>query len=240
VEVCSKLSPSKSQILLPKNDISFWGKQKKMRKIHWQKLIMHCAILFVAAFSTPDKAIGVVIPITKTGGHQVALPEGQVRIQFWMGIWSDLGNNERGLFPNLILTTSDVGRIFTVNENNNPYFNEYIQFITDRIDGMVGYGHSFPDAIQGVPGVSGSYIGLSESHFFLGMAPNGIDLQGYLIDSATLSINSLIFDVPGRNPNGDGYWIDYEIDMSLSFVPEPATVCLLGFGALGLLRKRRA
>jgi hypothetical protein len=43
-----------------------------------------------------------------------------------------------------------------------------------------------------------------------------------------------------RATSGFGYRDAYIDNLSLSIVPEPATMCLLGLGALGLLRKRRA
>jgi hypothetical protein len=53
------------------------------------------------------------------------------------------------------------------------------------------------------PPGGGAGRGLWESAF--GASP---DFQGYTVTAIGLSINSLTFESPGRNPNGDGNWTD--------------------------------
>jgi hypothetical protein len=53
----------------------------------------------------------------------------------------------------------------------------------------------------------------------------------------TLTLQGPGLQQGGSTTSGNGAGLDFA---TLTIVPEPATICLLGFGAMGLLRRRRA
>jgi len=73
----------------------------------------------------------------------------------------------------------------------------------------------------------------------------GIDFLGY--DITAIHVETTIFklDSPGRDPNEDGIWTDYNVAANVEVygapVPEPSTMLLLGTGLTGItgLARRR-
>ena len=88
-------------------------------------------------------------------------------------------------------------------------------------------------------GVGGFGIGYLETDIFGDVTLNGIDLGGYDIEAIAMRVDSLWFDSPGRNPNGDGIWTDCGYDLTFTFIPEPATLSLLAIGMVLLRHERR-
>ena len=58
---------------------------------------------------------------------------------------------------------------------------------------------------------------------FLGssVGPNGLDLQGYIIDRIGLRIDALTISTPGSDPNGDGIWTDSAMRATVLFEGRP-------------------
>jgi hypothetical protein len=62
----------------------------------------------------------------------------------------------------------------------------------------------------------------------------GIDLTGWTLESCSgISDDGLTLVGNGINPSG-------QTEAWIATIPEPTTICLLGFGGFWLLRKRRA
>ena len=60
---------------------------------------------------------------------------------------------------------------------------------------------------------------------FLGasVGPNGIDLQGYVIDRIGFRLDSLTLSTPGTDPNGNGQWTDFALSGAVLFEGRPFT-----------------
>jgi hypothetical protein len=142
-----------------------------------------------------------------------------------------IGGGFAPLFEGIVLTPTDVGQTFTVNEATDPDFDNFVTFLTD------GKPDSF--ALEYEPG---SFIGVSGNGVFGG----DLDLIGNTIDSISLQLNTLTISTPGSDPNDDGIWTDYSIDITISVdgqpleeppnkIPEPtSTLGLITFGVLGM------
>ncbi len=148
------------------------------------------------------------------------------------------------LFGGTSITPADVGRTFTVTQDNEPNFNDFAALLTDGKPDKVTLSFG-----SGSLGMSGIF--LSKSGRLFGGNP---DLVANTINSVSLQINSLTLNTPGINPNGDGIWTDYSFNGTVSVngqpiadppatpVPEPTSALgILAFGAFGpgLLLKRK-
>ena len=181
----------------------------------------------------PDETKALFIPLHQSGGGQVSLPPGEIRSQFLLGGLDDILGGNLGVFDSLILTASDQGNFFFA-DPDKMYFDEFVRLITNGVDDRVSYVFFLPDKDVSIPGVSAFYTLIYESDLFEDVSQNGIDMQGFQIKTIALEINTFVWDSPGINPNGDGNWLDYSVDMAVTFNPEPATVLFFVSGCLFL------
>lgn len=135
------------------------------------------------------------------------------------------------IFDNILLSASDVGKTFVVSAANDPNYNAFVAGLTDGNDTYVDYELSFNNFNSIASGVS------SEKKLFFAPLPpgNGIDLQGYSLDSIDLRIDSVTID-----PTDFAIQTTILID-PISTAPEPSAAALAlvaGSGALWRVRRR--
>lgn len=164
----------------------------------------------------------------------------------------DLHFNEGGssfdkaiLFNDLALNASDIGNVYTVTEANNTDFNYAVELLTNNLFDGVSI------CVSLLPVTNCGQEMRSEAYRFFGddTGANGIDFNGYTINSISFVLDELSFDIPGRDPNSDGNWTDYTfrgtllIDGAVSVIPEPisSTMFIVGGATLGFryFRKRK-
>ena len=141
------------------------------------------------------------------------------RVDFDMGyeFEDDLKGIERfKIFDDLFLDSGDIGKEFVITEDDSG-FSDFVSFLSNNENEILLFEyHLEPDGE--------SNIDLSRESFFLfgdSGSSDVFDLFGFRITSIELAVNSINFDSPGRNPNGDGNWTDFTADFTLTINGKP-------------------
>lgn len=139
------------------------------------------------------------------------------------------------IFRDVELTPSDVGSTFIATEHNDAEFDNAVSLLTDGVNqGWASCGFLHLD-----PGGGGGCHYWQERDLFGPDTLNGIDFAGYAIESFELTLDALTWDPPGGSSGGG--WTDYyaRATLTITGTPEPATLGMLVFGGLALLRRRK-
>lgn len=131
------------------------------------------------------------------------------------------------LFVGTSITPADVGRTFTVTQNNDPNFNDFAALLTNGKVNKVTL--SFGSGTRG-----SDELFLTKSGRLFGQ---NMGFFGTTIDSVSLRIDSLTLNSPGDNPNGNGVWTDYSFN-GVAIVegePVPEPISAIGTLAFGLV-----
>ncbi|MBN1125566.1 MAG: hypothetical protein JXA82_11205 [Sedimentisphaerales bacterium] len=114
----------------------------------------------------------------------------------------------------------NIGNTILRDDNNDPEFNGFLQYLTNGQD----------DHFRKL---NANYVeGEYESNYFP-FTYNGIDFQGYSIDSVGLTIDSFTF------VGGYVYQVDYTYTIN-GYIPEPATIFTFCLGALLVHRIKKS
>ena len=136
------------------------------------------------------------------------------------------------------ITPDDVGKTFFASANTHQNFDVFTFPLTNGIDNLL----YLPDigslmTNYDLPGTK------PESSLISGIQ-DGVDFEGYTIDSIALTVNELFLDYDADAIKGGltnySYDITYSINGEMIANPEPATVFLLGLGGLALRKRRKA
>jgi len=134
---------------------------------------------------------------------------------------------------NLVVRETDVGSTFTTNALE-PGFAEVATMLTDgELDSII--------SMIGVPDfVGGSGRPYDETEIFNGDPGfSGVDLFGNILNSISITINSVTIDPGEYLVTPMSYNIDYTIRFEGTSVPEPSGLFLIGIGLLGISFIRR-
>lgn len=116
----------------------------------------------------------------------------------------------------LWFTAADSGRTIRIDASNNPEFAGAIEILTNGGDDRMQL-HLFLD-----PPVGSGTWGY-ESDWIDGGTTGDLhpDLAGTEISHVLLHLLDVEFESPGMDPNQDGVWTDYDIDMRLVIMGRP-------------------
>lgn len=151
------------------------------------------------------------------------------------------------LFEDIVVTPSDVGKIFTASQATDPDFNSFVEILKgSRRSIVTNYAIFFDQNNQRHLFGTGAGAGpeaLSNTVSFASSGAGPIDFSGYTIDSISLQIDSLTITNAGQYASINFFAtvrIEGEESGLPTPVPEPSSVLATGavFGA-GLVLKRR-
>jgi hypothetical protein len=192
-----------------------------------------CGNLVLAA--PPDQILYTIESDVKlVGGSSGLLNPAEQRAFPQIGIYAVgsppiLGTESAKLFPDVQLSTSDVGSPITASAVT-PEFSTFASLVTNGQNQFVS-----------IPTGPSIYIAKNESAWFQDASP-AVDLQGFTLNRLTYTIIDWYYDSPGRDPNHNGFWTDTYFGYRVTFegyaIPEPGTISL-AICAFGLLLTHR-
>jgi hypothetical protein len=138
------------------------------------------------------------------------------------------------IFSNVQWTVADVGNTVTISAFTDPDFNAFTAMLTDGIQEWIGFGE------YSHPAFNLQFSSDNETLDIWGQdPPNGPkDLQGYQIDSYSITLNSLSIsnDAVAGTAN---YTVDYTFSANGEPLPEPSSLGMLLAAGLVLVRRRQ-
>ena len=161
------------------------------------------------------------------GGWNIITETGYLR----MGMNEDGSFLASELFSIEDLTEDDSGSVFSI---TGEAFDHFKSYLTNGNDDYIG----FRLCRQAVGGSCSGFSSRESTR--LGGDP---DFLGSEITELNVRVNSISFETPAHDPNGDGVFTSYDYDMNFiisgSKVPVPAAVWLFGSALAGLGWMRR-
>jgi Immunoglobulin I-set domain/Immunoglobulin domain len=156
-------------------------------------LISSPALLTVIAAPPPGPGILAVVDISQDTGGAGYVDAVPFRFGIFKQIW---------IFDDLLFTTNDVGRLFTITQLEDPDFSSLAAALRNGSSDAVGYY------------LWGSGAATTEQNFF-SLPPGQIDFQGFPIDNISLYVERLSITHP------DGGWTDISFKGKLYVNSEP-------------------
>lgn len=116
-----------------------------------------------------------------------------------------------GVFDSLVLTPDDTGSSYIIVSSDDEDFITVTETLTNGVDENITFSYT------GYPDGGGGSGGTTESGLFLGGVSGEClpDFTGFEIDYFKLTVNNLTLDVPGTDPNANGIWTDFSIDLQI-------------------------
>ncbi len=116
------------------------------------------------------------------------------------GGYADSGATPRyELFGRDTIRDGDEGKTLVATADDDPDFSAFVALLTDGIDEEVDLWFEGGGTVT------------RESTFFTGRPGQRPDFKGYVIDRIEFRVDSVLIASPGRNPNLDGFWTDYDL-----------------------------
>jgi hypothetical protein len=172
-------------------------------------IAVFCFLIFFNCFITFAQGTLFELPIIGGGGTRVGIIPDPMYMTASYAYTNDfqLTDISASIFRGLTLTEYDVGKTFTIYEfDKYPEFTIFVDNLTNGVNDRLQNVRSFCD----IGGGGGTDL---ESAYFGEMTQNGIDFEGYQINSISLQIDSLTMSC---NPTTlDQYWCEYSISGKL-------------------------
>lgn len=152
----------------------------------------------------PPELIGD-IEVGTSGG--TTSPTLVLSVSLWVG--EDVPEEETARIPvfGFPISSADQGTTTRVDRTNNPSFEAAVALLTNGTDDRIGLSRS---GVSPPPGGGGEST--MESAWIAG-SPGAIppDFAGAEITHVLVHVDRADVQVPGRDPAGDGEWIDFDL-----------------------------
>ncbi len=142
------------------------------------------------------------------------------------------------------ITADDVSKTTLATSETHQNFDTVLAYLTNGIDDILFVIDSHTLLVGSMLGDPPLVLGADPSTQFesalINGSQDGVDFEGYTIDSIALTINALSFDYDADGIKGGQTSFSYDATYTIygEAVPEPAALSLLVLGGLGLLRRR--
>ena len=190
-----------------------------------QRLLSLAGLIFLITFCGTLRADIIAIHTSFARGWNNTASTFEVRFGF------GAGSNGGFIFDGLTLSVADVGKTFVISQAEDPDYNTVVGFLTNGRSDLISYELSFENFGPIAMGTEAS-----ESIFFspLPAASNGVDFEGFHLDSINLRIDSVTID-------SSSFSIQTTILVDpINPVPEPGSSALMMLGAAGIWLRRLA
>jgi uncharacterized repeat protein (TIGR03803 family) len=183
----------------------FWEALWRGRGTAWLLLLLLQVPLPLGAQTNPPLGSLAVVRISGAGAGCNDVVDS---IRFTFGYWSGLTGPTHGIFDQFVLTTNDIGKVFTISGADDPDFSFLVSILTNGRSDSVG------DSIA--TGRCGESESTDESRFFSPLPPGGnnVDFAGFHIDHFALRVDDLAFVHSGE-------WTDMSWNLLLFVNSEP-------------------
>jgi hypothetical protein len=213
------------------------------RTMNLHQLLTSAAIILVPAVASADVLLNVNRPIDVKASYDSSVQQWEDRLNYSL-LFSpppELLNDPTlpWLFPDLVLTATDVGKTFTVTASD-PNFAANAASMTNGVnDSFYTRGRYFSPN-----GASGSKAGGANEEFmlFLNDGRPGPDLAGHEVHAVSFTLNSFAVNdysetILGQTFQGRRFTGDITLTIEGVAIPEPASLLVLP--AIGMLMSRR-
>jgi hypothetical protein len=159
----------------------------------------------------------------------------EIKVSICYPLIGDYDFNTSAISFSWNITKDDVGKTFFASADTHEIFDSFACMLTDGIDDLLFLSDSYTiRSNYDLPGAE------RESSLINGVR-DGVDFEGYTIDSIALTGNELFIDY---HEAGLGSYTDYSYDITYTIygepIPEPATILLLGLGGISLILRKRS
>jgi hypothetical protein len=166
---------------------------------------------YVVASIPVDEGAGFPVLFTHLDGR-LCLPP----LPPLIGLCSDL--------PSLLFSPiASSGTIWT--DASSPNFGLIVNELTNGTLGGFGWEITHPGCCGGLANNDGEAVLLGDQ-----VGPSGVDLAGYTVERIGFRVDSVTFDSPGEDGNGDGIWTDFRLRGAFVFEGRIASMqaCMAG------------
>lgn len=195
-----------------------------MRSCTWRRIPAIVLAALLTGCGGDSARLTTVLPPELLGDLEVdtsggtASPTLVLSVTLWVGV--DRAGEETTRIPvfGLPISSADEATTIRVDRSNNPSFEDAVALLTNGRDDRIGVARS-----GALPPPSGGGRSVMESEWIAG-SPGAIppDFAGAEITHVLVHVDRADVEIPGRDPSGNGEWIDFDLAFRVEVWGRPA------------------